>query len=61
MRFSNAEPQDLRDPSVAQSFSTSNSEVRDVQFHPYFSNYFASANDNGTIQVSWDNSIRIIH
>ena len=36
-----------------QTFSASNSEVRDVQFHPFHSNYFASANDNGTIQL-WD-------
>ena len=27
--------------------------MRDVQFHPFHPNYFATANDNGTIQV-WD-------
>lgn len=41
----------MRDSSVAERFTSSNSEVRDVQFHPYYSNYFASANDDGTIQV----------
>jgi WD40 repeat protein len=45
---------DLRDPnSLVASFDGRDDAVRDVQFSPFYSNYFAAAFDSGNIQV-WD-------
>lgn len=46
---------DLRDSSKAGQMCYQNAkcEVRDVQYHPFYENYFAAAYDNGSIQL-WD-------
>lgn len=43
---------DIRDPSKAATFDAQ-SEVRDVQFSPFYPYYFASALENGNILI-WD-------
>lgn len=43
---------DIRDPSKATTFDAQ-SEVRDVQFSPFYPYYFASALENGNILI-WD-------
>jgi WD40 repeat protein len=35
------------------TFVAKSTSVRDVQFNPFYSNYFAAAFENGTVQV-WD-------
>lgn len=45
---------DIRDPNAkAITFDAKSTSVRDVQFNPFYSNYFGAAFDNGTVQV-WD-------
>ena len=44
--------QDIRDPNAkAITFDAKSTSVRDVQFNPFYSNYFGAAFDNGTVQV----------
>jgi WD40 repeat protein len=45
---------DVRDPNgVVSTFDGRDDAVRDVQFSPFYSNYFAAAFDSGALQI-WD-------
>lgn len=46
-------PKDLREPdgTAKLTFQGQSESVRDVQFNPFFGNYFAACFDNGNIQV----------
>lgn len=53
LNYAIALAQDIRDSNAkAINFDAKSTSVRDVQFNPFYSNYFGAAFDNGTVQVN---------